>query len=56
MNAHPACAVCGATIDPGNDHVKIDKERIRIGDRNEQDQYFLHGRCAQRVIGNWERP
>jgi len=56
MNYEPYCAVCGRTVDPSSDHSKVDVETVRMDDRNEQDQYFLHEECAYRVLGGWEEP
>lgn len=52
----PTCAVCGLSIDPAGDHVRVDVEHVRRADRNGLDDYYLHERCASAVFDGWRPP
>lgn len=56
MNYRPPCAVCERGVDPSTDHVVLEAEWKHINDRDELDEYYLHDRCAMRVIGGWREP
>ncbi|MFB6120968.1 MAG: hypothetical protein ABEJ68_07640 [Halobacteriaceae archaeon] len=56
MNPRPTCAVCGRGVAPDSDHVKVEAEAVKMRDRNDVDTYYLHDRCARRVIGGWRKP
>jgi len=50
------CAVCGNRFEPDDDHVKLDAEHIRIGDRNDHDEYVFHPGCWHRLTDGWMDP
>ncbi len=52
----PYCAVCRRQVAPDQDHVRIEVETVRTRDRNEQDSYVMHARCADSVLSGWGRP
>jgi len=56
MNYEPYCGVCGRSVAPDTDHVRVEVEKKRMDDRDDQDEYYLHQRCAMTVFGGWESP
>lgn len=56
MNLEPTCAVCGRTVPPDMDHVRLDAETVRTDDRNDVDDYVFHTRCWYGVAGSWRKP
>lgn len=51
------CGVCGVSVDPGGDHVRVEATRVRIRDRDELDEFVLHERCYDLVVsGGWTHP
>ncbi len=50
------CAVCGERVALDEDHRRVTDEKRRMRDRDEQDDYVLHDRCAEAVFGGWWSP
>lgn len=56
MNYRPTCAVCGRSVEPDSDHVRVDAEWKRMHDRDDVDEFYLHKRCALNTIDSWRAP
>lgn len=54
MNFQPICAVCGRDVAPDTDHVEVVVQHRRMEDRDEEETYYLHDRCAWNTLGSWE--
>jgi len=50
------CAVCGHRVSLDEDHRTVTDEKKRMRDRDEQDEYVLHDRCAEAVFEGWRTP
>lgn len=50
------CAVCGGSVPLDEDHRRVTDEKKRTRDRDEQDDYYLHDRCANAVFDGWRTP
>ena len=50
------CAVCGRPLEADTDHVKVNRTTVWIDAPDEMDAFMLHFRCAERVMGSWEKP
>lgn len=50
------CAVCGGSVALDEDHRVVRDEKKRTQDRNEQDEFILHDRCANAVFEGWWSP
>lgn len=50
------CAVCGHSVALDEDHRRVTDEKKRMRDRDEQDEYVLHLRCADAIFEGWSRP
>lgn len=46
------CAICGRTV-PGDDHVKVDVEKVPPEERPRT--YYFHKHCYRTSCGAWER-
>lgn len=50
------CAVCGRPLEADTDHFKVNRTTVWIDAPDEMDAFMLHFRCAERVMGSWEKP
>jgi predicted nucleic acid-binding Zn ribbon protein len=50
------CAVCGHPVPLDQDHRVVTDEKKRMRDRNEQDDYVVHDRCANAIFDGWKTP
>lgn len=50
------CAVCGGSVPLDQDHTYVTVEKNRMHDRDEQDEFVLHGRCAHAAFEGWRSP
>lgn len=50
------CAICGRRFESDNDHVRVDAEHIRMGDRNDQEVFVFHPECWRRLSEGWMDP
>jgi len=50
------CGVCGRAVYPDDDHVEVSAETVRMRDRNETDDYWLHVGCAMATVDGWRDP
>jgi len=50
------CAVCGQQVALDEDHRVVTDEAKRMRDRDKQEDYVLHLRCADAVFEGWCSP
>ncbi len=50
------CGVCGERVSLDSDHHVVTDEITRMRDRDEQDEFVLHDRCATAVFEGWWSP
>ncbi|MUV57209.1 hypothetical protein SAMN04487947_0422 [Halogeometricum rufum] len=50
------CAVCGGSVPLDEDHHYVTDEKKRMHDRDEQDEFVLHDRCARATFEGWWSP
>lgn len=50
------CAICGHNVPLDMDHRVVRDEKKRTDDRDRQDDYVLHDRCADAVFDGWSTP
>lgn len=56
MNNEPYCAVCQRHVAPDDDHIIVAAQHVRVSDRDEQDDYYLHPKCWRSVSEGWMKP
>jgi len=50
------CAVCGYPVPLDMDHRRVTDKKVSTRDRDDQDDYYLHERCADAVFDGWRTP
>jgi hypothetical protein len=52
----PDCAICGASVAPDTDHVKIEGEHLPRREWANVDEYYAHPDCWREVTDEWLEP